>query len=735
MPMSPERWEQVQAVFHKAVELAEDKREAYLAEVAQADPSLAEEVRHMLQANASGSGFAEPPEPDSLHREMSPADYLQGTRLGDFELGHELGRGGMGIVYEARQISLDRQVAVKVLPPALAASPVRFERFRREAIAASKLNHPGLAPPILFDQADGIVYYAMKLAEGPAVDALLRAKKASADTGPLPQTPEAIASLVRALLETLEHVHENGLVHRDVKPGNVILSAEGPVLIDFGLAKDFELEDLSRTGEPSGTPHYMSPEQVRAEKNKIDLRTDIYSAGAVLFELLTGKPPFTGKGAIEVFKKITDERPARMPNTPRPLELICQKALSKDPADRYQTAAAMAADLERYLNGQQVEARPPSLAKEAQRFFKKRRAVVLGMPIVILAAIFTRQLWPVQAAALSEVTFDLSKTEVQTGVQVQAWRYLDGFGGESEAGEWIPLDGIKGALELRSGMYRFELRSPDGQLAELIDELSPGESARLTPRAFRTPLTNEVELPPEMATVPAGRLVMSPVGPAVNTSDGLHEMQVGTFAVDRATVTNGELRQVFKAADLWPPFGMTTKQAARWDDPPRGDWDDLPATGLSMKAMRTFAGLRGKRLLTLAEWGRMVDMSIDNVTAETSNLSSGNKQDIAAETTHLQYLERVMPTTSSAPTTAPLGLVFPLSNVRCSVESHFALPIAVPAMASEGMVANDSYGLNMGGYWHDRLGWVLERPKHIGAVMSYGYPGPEVGFRCAITIH
>lgn len=732
MPMNPERWAQVQAAFHHALSLDPAKLEAYLTGLAQEDPELVIEVRRMLEANDSASGFAEPPDQQQLHREMSPADYLEGTTLGDFELGPELGRGGMGIVYEARQVSLDRKVAVKVLPPALASSPLRLERFRREAIAASKLAHPGLAPPIVFEEAEGIVYYAMKLAEGPALDALLRAQREGQHPDALPQSPKDAARLVRALLETLDHVHKSGLVHRDVKPGNIILSPEGPVLIDFGLAKDFELEDLSRTGETSGTPHYMSPEQVRAEKNKIDLRTDVYSAGAVLFELLCGRPPFTGKGTIEVFRKITDERPARLVGVPRPLELITMKALSKDPADRYETAAAMAADLERFLAGQQVEARPPSLAKEARRFFKKRRSLVLGTPIVLLVALFTRQVWPVEAASLAEVRFDLSQTTVQD-LRLRTWRYVDGFGGEAEAGEWQPLEVSDGPIELKADMYRFELIGPEGQRAELIDELSPGESARLTPRAFQEAPVESVA-PEGMTLIPAGGLVMSPIGPAVNTSDGLHEMQVPAFYVDTRTVTNGELKAVFDQAGLWPPFGMGPEVAELWEDPPREDWEDLPATGLSMKAMRTFASLQGKRLLTLAEWGRMADLSAAGLTSETSNLSSGDAQNIAAETSRLLYLEHVQPTDAGAPTTPPLDLVYPLSNVRCAVESHFYLPTVVPALTSEGMQPNPSYDLTMGGYWHDPLGWVQRDPKNVGSSMAMGFPGPEVGFRCAIGL-
>ena len=274
-----------------------------------------------------------------------PQPPLPIERLGDFRLLREIGRGGMGVVYEARQLSLDRRVALKVLPPTLGMSPQSAQRFEREARAAAKLHHTNIVPVHGIGQQDGYHFYAMELIEGPSLDQLLaeqprertgdrRAQRrqdapsiAALDvtrtsTGSFSgaaNTPPAItqqtvagtlsdssggarkwfdtvARLIAAVAEGLDYSHRRGIIHRDIKPGNLMLTPEGHLCVtDFGLARMTEESGMTMSGSFLGTPAYMSPEQIAAGRIQLDHRTDIYSLGAVLYEMLTGKRPFEGR--------------------------------------------------------------------------------------------------------------------------------------------------------------------------------------------------------------------------------------------------------------------------------------------------------------------------------------------------------------------------------------------------------------------------------------------------------
>ncbi len=274
--------------------------------------------------------------------------------LGGFELLSLLGRGGMGAVYKARQTSLDRVVALKVLPPSLARNRDFIQRFLREARAAGKLNHANIVTGIDVGEADGFFYFAMEFVEGESLGARLKRE------GPLP--PAEAISIVRQVAEGLRHAHEHGLIHRDVKPDNVLIDKGGTAkLCDLGLARSAAAEDssLTQTGTALGTPNYISPEQARGEGD-IDAHTDIYSLGATLYHLVAGRPPFSGNtAAVVMTHHINDPAPPLTEAAPEAgpgLAAVVAKCMEKSRADRYESMEALAADLDRVARGQAPEA-------------------------------------------------------------------------------------------------------------------------------------------------------------------------------------------------------------------------------------------------------------------------------------------------------------------------------------------------------------------------------------------
>jgi hypothetical protein len=301
----------------------------------------------------------------------------EGLRLGGYRLLRELGRGGMGVVYLAEQESLGRRVALKVLRPHLTLEPRHLDRFRREARAAARLRHPHVVAVHEVGEQDGHHYIAMDWVEGTTLAEVIRRladaprrpsaadlarESGRAELARCGSYAEAALRLMLPVLAGVQAAHAAGLVHRDLKPGNVLLDRKGePLVADFGLAKGEGDLALSLTGEPIGTPYYMSPEQATAATRGVDARTDVYSLGVVLFELLTLQVPFRGRTAHEVIQHILTEIPpaprALAQDVPRPIETIVLAAMSRRPEDRYTDAHAMAQDIGRALRGEPVQAR------------------------------------------------------------------------------------------------------------------------------------------------------------------------------------------------------------------------------------------------------------------------------------------------------------------------------------------------------------------------------------------
>lgn len=330
--------------------------------------------------------------------------------LGDFRIVREIGRGGMGIVYEAEQLSLGRRVALKVLPYVAALDPKHLQRFKNEAQAAALLHHPHIVPVYAVGSESGYYFYAMQFIDGWSLASLIGDLRARPTESAHPTVSEMlterssggrqfyrrIARLGAQAAEALEHAHQMGVVHRDVKPSNLLLDEKGNLWVtDFGLARLQSDVRLTRTGELIGTARYMSPEQALGRSNLVDHRADVYALGATLYELLALRPLFDSSDRQELLRQIAvmDPRPLRQvaPNVPAELETIIQKALAKEPAERYASAAELAADLQAFAEDRPIRARPPTVAQRIARWSRRHRpvvwsaAVLLGLSVAGLA--------------------------------------------------------------------------------------------------------------------------------------------------------------------------------------------------------------------------------------------------------------------------------------------------------------------------------------------------------------
>ncbi len=350
-----------------------------------------ESLRPVLETTSSSAAATRPNEKAP---EARPLPSVPG-----YELLGVLGRGGIGVVYKARQIDLDRLVALKMLLAGEHAGPHAVARFRAEARTVAALQHPNIVPIYEVGEHEGQPYLALEYLDGGSLSRRLAGR-------PLP--PREAARLVEPLARAIQYAHEHGVIHRDLKPGNVLLSlsrepgaragsalAPGsrlnesiPKITDFGLAKRLGGTGLTRTGAVLGTPCYMAPEQAAGKTELVGPLTDVYGLGAILYECLTGRPPFRADSELETGRQVVAQEPVRpsrlSPEVPRDLDSICLKCLEKEPARRYASAAELADDLRRFLDGQPVKARPVRLWGRTAKWVRRRPRLVLGLLLVAL---------------------------------------------------------------------------------------------------------------------------------------------------------------------------------------------------------------------------------------------------------------------------------------------------------------------------------------------------------------
>ena len=404
--MTDDRRERVWAVFDQLAGVPAEEREAVLRAICGDDQALRTEVDRILAvddrlASAEGEGsFLRSP----LHRYPAPSqpgsdgvpghpvtlsrDHL--VKVGRYRVLRLLGEGGMGAVYEAEQDSPHRAVALKVIRPGLV-SPALVKRFAQEVEILGRLHHPGIAQIHEAGLAeDGRPFFAMEFIRGLALDEYVRRHGLD---------PTAGVGLLARVCDAVQHAHDRGVVHRDLKPANILVEDTGqPKVLDFGVARatGADLQSgagLTRTGQMLGTPTYMSPEQVNADPAAIDHRADVYALGVILFELLANRLPYPleNRPLAEAARLILEHDPPRLgsinPELSGDLETIVAKALEKDRARRYPTAAALAADLRRSVAHEPILARPPSVLYHLRQFARRHKALVVGVAATVAALI------------------------------------------------------------------------------------------------------------------------------------------------------------------------------------------------------------------------------------------------------------------------------------------------------------------------------------------------------------
>ncbi len=360
--------------------------------------------------------------------QAGPRDGVPGSnpampaRLGDFRVLGEIGRGGMGIVYEAEQISLERRVALKVLPFASMLDERQLTRFKHEALAAAQLHHPNIVPVFAVGCEQGLHFYVMQLIEGHSLDEIIHAVQNAAvreSTVPLgaAKTRAGLEAAINRLrtaarwfvqaAEALDHAHNQGIVHRDIKPSNLMISGAGDLWVtDFGLARTCRDASMTATGELVGTLRYMSPEQMRSKPGIVDHRTDIYSLGLTLYELISGRPAFTGQTQTELTWQIEHDDPPSLvrldPRVPRDLDSIVAKAIARSPEGRYPSARDMADDLRAFLAGRATVARPPTWRDRGEKWLRRHSrlaaSAAVALAIVVVCAVASTVLvWRAQS--------------------------------------------------------------------------------------------------------------------------------------------------------------------------------------------------------------------------------------------------------------------------------------------------------------------------------------------------
>lgn len=476
--MENDRWQRLQSLFHEAAELPPSARQEFIASRCGSDHQLAAEVAAMLEHDSHGGGILDRNLTQTARENLIDAAPVA-KEFGAYRVVRVLGEGGMGVVYLAERTDLHTQVAIKLLRDAWL-SPARRERFASEQRTLAQLNHPFIAR--LYDASvltDGTPYFVMEYIDGLPVTAYCRAKHSSI---------KQRLQLFRSICEAVQHAHSHAVIHRDLKPSNILVKDDGSVsLLDFGIAKQIEsLElqvDQTMTGLRLMTPAYASPEQVRGDR--IGISTDVYSLGVILYELLAGELPFdlsnlTPAEAVSIIAEYDPGKPSaafkramsRNAGTDElssaawsDLDVLCLTAMHKDPSRRYHSVEALIRDLDHYLDGEPLEARPDTWSYRATKFVRRNRsgvatATVVFALIIAMASFFTVRLAKARDAALAEA----ARTE-----RIQSFMTSLFQGGDPSAG---PNDNLRVVTLLDRGLQQAQSLSAEPKVqADLYQTL------------------------------------------------------------------------------------------------------------------------------------------------------------------------------------------------------------------------------------------------------------------------
>jgi formylglycine-generating enzyme required for sulfatase activity len=661
----------------------------------------------------------------TTHEDASAALFRKGATaatpplsdVGDFHILREISRGGMGVVYLAEQKPLGRHVALKVLPPG-SGSPFHIALFNREAKAAAKLRHPNIVQVYLVGEDRGTHFIAMEYVDGidlarELVDRRRTAERASKSSHDVIAPVERTVRVVAALADALDYAHSQNVIHRDIKPQNILIDhGDVPRLTDFGLAKDITQVSLSHTGELAGTPAYMSPEQALSKRVKIDHRTDVYSLGVVLYEMLTLKLPFEGKSQHEILYNISFRMapPLRKlnPRLPRDLQIICGKAIEKNPADRYQTAGQFAADLRAFNAGLPILARPlPAPRRMARWASRHRMAAALALIAVLATMLGGFVLNDAHRRAAAACRLSVTSTPSQSRVFIASFPPAgDAMGSPTRIG-MTPLNDA--ALEL--GRYRVIVVADDGRFSEAdVRFFSAGDRQALDMHLFPT-----TAVASGMVRIEGG--VYNLGGPGGPFQDS-RSLDLAPFYIDECEVSNGDYLAYMKSTGAPPPVCWSTTLDETFLA--------RPVVTLLPEQMEAYALWHGKRLPTAAEWeaacrgkkntrfpwGDQPPTTWPQVTDEDRR-TGGIADDDKNQHQHAQYERYTVAVRSQPELASPSGLYHMVGNVG-EMTSSWDLDV--------GRVV-----VSKGQCW-------LEDWQHFDAALAYTHPQPSAsyltGFRC-----
>ena len=578
-----------------------------------------------------GFGKGRPSDPVSIPS-GSVFDSEMPTALGDFRIVREIGRGGMGIVYEAQQLSLGRRVALKVLSFASGLDPVRLQRFRNEAQSAAQLHHSHIVPVYAVGADRGVHYFAMQFIDGRSLAQVvesLRQTKTSTGTKERAVTDDGLNASTRDSFELdvtksmnsrpgrdrhyrnvakmmvqaaagLAHAHLYGVIHRDIKPANLMLDPVGNIWItDFGLAQIQTDSNLTRSGDMLGTLRYMSPEQSSGGRTPMDHRTDIYSLGVTLYEMLMLQPAITGTGYQEIVKQIAEEDPPSPrsidPNIPLELEIITRKAIAKNPVDRYESASMMAEDLQRWLDDKPILAKPPTWYQRIAKWRRRHSSLVaVATVFAVLACLGLLVTTVIVIREQLKTASALSKEKQQRAVAEisfqQARRAVDTFSelGETELANRPDLKSLRREfLEASLEFYQdfIELRGDDPTLQ---DELT---ASKQRVEKMVVALTRLDRLEPlkllSYASIRKELVLSSEDSAAINQFLDKSELSPGEFPQDNA--------QSSMAADLLAQFESMSKNLNE------SQWKRLREIHRQLRLPFTFKSIEIAQSLTLSQ--------------------------------------------------------------------------------------------------------------------------------------
>jgi len=507
--------------------------------------------------------------------------------FGDYELLQQIARGGMGVIYKARQISLNRIVAVKMMLPGLVVSEAEAQRFQTEAEAIGNLRHPNIVAIYEVGAHEGRRYFSMDYIEGQSLAAMIR-------DHPLPE--ETAARYVKVIAEAMQYAHRQGILHRDLKPSNVLLDKTGkPCLTDFGLAKRMGSDSrLTASGVVLGTPSYMPPEQAAGKNKQLGPASDVYSLGAILYELLTGRPPFQAANTLDTVLLVINSEPIAPrllnPKLSRDLETICLKCLEKDARRRYPSAQELADDLDRYLNRKPIKARPLSVLNRAWRWSRRNpwptaaAAAIVLLLLAVLAsvwAISSRRTAMISEQRLRQSLFEQVRSERLAGNRAESLetpadvaRINSAPELRQEAGQTITISGARLMREVEGIKVAF---SPDGKMLAVIK-----------PQKREGKVTGALPAEIELLETQTGRLL--------DRFSIDHIPWQSLFSPDGSRLVSND---VGKIGSKWPPPPMTLLPAQRANLPPI----EIDALGMRSKPLAVSPPFSPTWMPTTLEYG------------------------------------------------------------------------------------------------------------------------------------